>query len=411
MLQKAGSSVTLIERGKEVDQRAASIQSFEHGGAFDPSANYAFGEGGAGTFSDGKLTSRSKHISQEKQFILSQYILAGAPPEIEYLAHPHLGSDNLRGIVKKLREMFQSLGGIILFETMLDDLVVKDGQVTSAVTSAGTLDADVFILAPGHSAYETYRMLIRHGVQFRNKNFAIGSRVEHPQVLINRAQWGKEILSGVKAAEYRLTANIDGALPVYTFCMCPGGTVVPSTAYSQMSNVNGMSAYARNGAFANAGCVAAVNLNELLDEEVAPLKALAWVENLEQRFYQYKNGYQIPACTIMDFIRQTETSDLPATSYPLGLIRAPLWELLPAPVSESLRAGLIEFRRKVQGFETGVIMGLESKTSSPIQAVRDDHLRCAGFSNLYLAGEGSGHSGGIISSAADGVKIAMGVLL
>ena len=219
VLQKAGFNVTLIERGSEVTKRGKSIQTFERTGIFDPQNNYAFGEGGAGTFSDGKLTSRSKHISLEKKFILSGYVEAGAPNEIEYMAHPHLGTDNLRIIVRNLRLAFEKLGGKILFETLLEDITIRNSKVTEAITSQGILPTDALFIAPGHSAFETYQMLIRRGVQFRTKNFAIGSRMEHPQEIINKAQWGHVKLPGVKAAEYRLTSLADGKHQVFSFCV------------------------------------------------------------------------------------------------------------------------------------------------------------------------------------------------
>jgi len=232
VLQKAGFDVTLIERGSEVKQRGEAIHHFERTGEFNAQNNYAFGEGGAGTFSDGKLTSRSKHISKEKHFILKSYVEAGAPAEIVYMAHPHLGTDNLRKIVKNLRESFENMGGTFMFETLLEDIIHLNGKVKEVQTSKGTLPADALFIAPGHSSMETYRMLIRRRVPFRTKNFAIGSRMEHKQETINRAQWGRPTLPGVKAAEYRLTSPADGNHQVFSFCMCPGGTVVPATAYT-----------------------------------------------------------------------------------------------------------------------------------------------------------------------------------
>jgi len=370
-LQQAGFQTTLIERGTEVKKRTKGIQTFEKRGEFNPISNYAFGEGGAGTFSDGKLTSRSKHISKEKQFILSSYIQAGAPNEIAYMTHPHLGTDNLRKIVKNLRIQFEELGGTVLFETLLEDLRIENGVVKKAVTSNGILDADVFFIAPGHSAYETYRMLMTRGIPFRTKNFAIGSRMEHPQEIINRAQWGTNKLAGVKAAEYRLTSNGDGNHRVYSFCMCPGGIVVPAAAYEHTNIVNGMSYYKRNGTFANAACVAGIHPNELTGNEVSPLEALDFVESLEKKFYDYANGYTAPYCTVNDFINQKEPSGKINSSYPLGLKPAPLWELLPPKVSSAMRQGLKDFSRKMKGFETGNLLGLESKTSSPVQKVVD----------------------------------------
>jgi uncharacterized FAD-dependent dehydrogenase len=406
-LQKAGFSTIIIERGKDVSGRTKSIDDFEKHGKFDPLANYAFGEGGAGTFSDGKLTSRSKHISSERQFILNAYIQAGAPAEIAFMTHPHLGSDKLKVIVKKLREEYESSGGEVRFETRLTDIEVRNGMMVAAVSDKGNFEADIFIIAPGHSAYETYRMLINRGVIFKPKNFAIGSRMEHPQQIINMAQWGKASLPGVKAAEYRLTSNPEGALPVYTFCMCPGGIVVPAAAYKNTNIVNGMSLYRRDLKFANAACVAAVNPFELISENVNAESVLDWVEALETKFYDYAGGYKAPFCSIDDFIKRREPRVIPETSYPLGLKPSSLWELIPDRVSSSMRAGLLDFSRKIKGFETGIIMGLESKTSAPIQVIRDEGRNCTGIGNLYISGEGSGFSGGIISSGADGVKTAM----
>lgn len=409
ILQKAGFKVTLIERGSEVSKRGKAIQTFERTGIFDAQNNYAFGEGGAGTFSDGKLTSRSKRISLEKQFIVDSYIAAGAPSEIAYMAHPHLGTDNLRKIVRNLRHEFETLGGKILFETMLQDIVMKNSKVTEAVTSTGNLHTDALFIAPGHSAMETYKMLIRRGVPFRTKNFAIGSRMEHRQEIINRAQWGHAALPGVKAAEYRLTSPADGKHQMFSFCMCPGGIVVPAAAYANTNIVNGMSFYQRNGNFANAACVVGIHPDDLAGKTVSPLEALENLQELEERFYQVTVNYSAPACSIQSFLKQKICTEKLESSYPLGLVSAPLWELLPKPVASSMQAGLTDFIRKMRGFETGILLGLESKTSSPIQVVREKNGLVENFDNLYLIGEGSGYAGGIISSGADGVRAAMGM--
>lgn len=411
VLQKAGFQVNLIERGSDVIKRGKSIRTFEETGVFDAQNNYAFGEGGAGTFSDGKLTSRSKHISKEKQFIIDSYINAGAPEEIGYLAHPHLGTDNLRKIVQNLRIQFEELGGKIYFETLFEDIILKNSKVTEVVTSGGNFPVDALFIAPGHSAFETYRMLIRRGVPFRTKNFAIGSRMEHRQEIINTAQWGKPKLPGVKAAEYRLTSPSDGKHPVFSFCMCPGGMVVPAAAYSETNIVNGMSYFKRNGNFANAACVVGIHPDELTGKAVSPLEALEWLKNLEAKFYQYSENYSAPACSISDFLNLKLGQKTFESSYPLGLISAPIWELLPKSVVNSMQAGLQDFNRKMKGFETGNLLGLESKTSSPVQVVREKDGRCTNFNNLYIVGEGSGYAGGIISSAADGIKAAMNFVL
>jgi uncharacterized protein len=411
VLQKAGFLVTILERGSDVDRRGAGIAKFEQTGIFDPNTNYAFGEGGAGTFSDGKLTSRSKRISGERAFIMDAYIRAGAPNEIKYLSHPHLGSDNLKIIVKNIRNEFLRDGGRIDFECFAEDLNIKDGSVRSVKTKNRQYELTYLLVASGHSSYETYRMLMSQGVEFRIKNYALGSRVEHRQALINEAQWGVSSLPGVKAAEYRLTSNNNGLLPVYTFCMCPGGTIVPATAYKDTNIVNGMSNYARNGEFANSALVAAVNLEKLLGRDVSAKKALEWTENLERSFYSYK--YSASACTIKDFLELSKSPSVPSvsgTSYPLKLNPAPLWEMFPGSITEALRDGLRVFTQTLWGFDKGIIMGLESKTSAPIQVKRSTKGLCEGFTNLYISGEGSGYTGGIISSASDGIKAAMDII-
>ena len=410
VLQKAGFDTILLERGADVAKRAQGIAHFEKTGQFNPVANYAFGEGGAGTFSDGKLTSRSKHISKERNFFISSYIAAGAPAEIRYMANPHVGSDNLRVVVKNLRDTYRQLGGGIRFETTLSDLVTEPGRIMEARAGSESLEGDYFIVAPGHSAYETYRMLMARGVQFRTKYFAIGCRAEHRQEEINRSQWGIGKLEGVKAAEYRLTSEADGKHPVYSFCMCPGGMVVPAATYSHLNIVNGMSNYRRNGRFANAGCVAGIHPDQLAGRQVTALEALLWIEDLEHSFYAFSGGFSAPFCTISDFINGTEPRSIPESSYPLGLKPAPLWNMLPAVVTHALREGLKDFDHRLHGYGKGILLGLESKTSSPIQVLREKNGLCTGFENLFLAGEGSGYAGGIVSSAADGIKIAMQIV-
>jgi len=407
VLQKAGFHTTIIERGAEVEKRDRGIIQFEKTGQFDSVSNYAFGEGGAGTFSDGKLTSRSKHISLEKEFILQSYIAAGAPDEIAYLTHPHLGTDNLKVIVKNLRSQFQALGGEVLFETQLENISLANGRINKFITNSGDMEANVFFIAPGHSATDTYRMLIENGIPFRTKNFAIGSRMEHRQEIINLAQWGVEKLAGVKAAEYRLTSQGDGNHRVFSFCMCPGGMVVPATAFEKQNIVNGMSFYQRDGDYANAACVAGIHPDELLGHVSSPLEALDYVESLEKQFFNFSKGYKAPFCKIEEFIDKKAPKDTLGSSYPLGLEPAELWNMLPQKVSTALVAGLKDFSQKLKGFETGNLLGLESKTSSPIQVVREQNGLTTGFENLYIIGEGSGYAGGIISSAADGVKAAM----
>ncbi len=407
VLQQAGFQVTIIERGAKVEQRNRDIALLDSKGEFKAQSNYAFGEGGAGTFSDGKLTSRSKHISGERRFILSEYVKAGAPEEIQYMSYPHVGTDKLKVIVAHLRQTFLDNGGSFQFDTQVKDIQIRGDKASGVVTDKGELEADHVIFATGHSAYDTYRMLIGKGVQFGTKNFALGHRIEHPQALINQSQWGREALPGVKAAEYRLSTKSASGLGVYTFCMCPGGTVVPAAAFEEKSVVNGMSHYQRDGHYANAGCVAGVHPDMLLGHACSPLEILDWMDALEAKFFAFSNSYTIPANMAYDYLRKNGSNKLTKSSYPLGLQAAPLFNMLPSMLSTAIGDGLKDFSRKLHGFDKGMLMGLESKTSSPIQVSRDRLGNCTGFENLYFVGEGSGFAGGIISSAADGVKCAM----
>ncbi|MDC7218517.1 MAG: FAD-dependent monooxygenase [Spirochaetales bacterium] len=407
-LLRLGYAVTLLERGAAVEDRARLIQSFEEGGAFSPVGNYLFGEGGAGTFSDGKLTSRTKKIVRERDWIHSLYVSMGGPEEILWSTHPHLGSDRLYTIAQNMRLLFREWGGEIEFETLMTDLKVREGRIVSLDTNRGEREGDFFLLAPGHSARETYRMLLDRGVPFRGKNFAIGFRMEHRQEEINLTQWGRTSLPGVKAAEYRLTHKTVGNIPVYTFCMCPGGQVVPSTPYEDNNLVNGMSSYARNGLYANAALVAGIQPQEI-DRSGSPRTVLDWLEGLESRFKSIVDGYEAPASTIEAFLAG-KTGILSQTSYPLGLKEWDLAKELPPAQIEALKEGLGAFVRKMPRFGEGQLLGLESKTSAPLQVLRDESGRPEGWDNLWICGEGSGWSGGIISSAADGIKGALSLL-
>jgi len=409
VLRKAGFGVTLIEKGPQVGRRYKDIVEFEHSGTFKNDSNYCHGEGGAGTFSDGKLTSRTKNIVPEKNFVFNTFVSAGAPEEIKYLSMPHIGSDNLRFVIPNMRKKFESLGGKMIFDTKVSDLsILKNGQV-EAGTDGQNFICDYLIFAPGHSSYDTYRMLHNKGVIFRSKPFAIGVRVEHPQELINRAQWLTPTLPGVKAAEYKLTYQATNGLPVYSFCMCPGGKVVPSAPESNQSIVNGVSDYARNSMYANSANVVGIDLNKLLNKEVGFEDSLRWLEMLERKVYELDDSFRIPACSIRDFTEGKVSGSIPENTYPLGVFPYDFALLFPPGITEALKSGFLDFSRKIKGYETGVMLGLESKTSSPVQVVRDEHRRCTGFTNIFIIGEGSGYAGGIVSSAVDGVKLGMDI--
>lgn len=401
-LLKAGFRVAVFERGKAVHERLNDIKQFESNGLFTPESNYAFGEGGAGTFSDGKLTARTKGSGLEKAFVFQELIAAGAPAEIAYLTHPHVGSDLLYQIIPRLRKKIQDLGGVFHFSSRLTDLVLKRNHVTHVeINRQDRREVDMLLLATGHSAFDTYRLLLSKSMHFSNKNFALGFRVEHPQELINLAQWNQKSLPGVKAAEYRLTFKND--IPVYSFCMCPGGYVIPATAFEGQQIVNGMSFYARDGKFANAAIVAACNPATLLKEKMSPPQILDWLESIEYK--SFHGTYTAPATTIHDFISgRTSQHTIGETSYPLGLFDQDYRQLLPKTVHHALQKALVHFSKQMKGFDTGHIIGLETKTSSPIQVKRDKEDYTCTFPNLFFAGEGSGFAGGIISSAIDGIK-------
>jgi uncharacterized protein len=408
-LLRLGYKVTLLERGTPVEERAKLIQNFESGGPFSIQGNYLFGEGGAGTFSDGKLTSRTKRIVKERDWIHSLYASMGGPEEILWSTHPHLGSDRLFTIAQNMRHLFQEWGGQIEFETTMTGLKKKAGHISALETDKGDREGDYFLLAPGHSARETYRMLMGQGVPFQGKTFALGFRMEHRQDEINLTQWGTPSLPGVKAAEYRLTHKSAAQVPVYTFCMCPGGKVVPSTPYAQNNLVNGMSSYARDGQYANAALVAGIRPHEIGGESASPSLILDWLERLETRFKEIVPAFEAPACTIEAFLAG-KTSLKSGTSYPLGLKEWNLAAELPTTQVEALKEGLQAFTTLMPLFAKGQLLGLESKTSAPIQVCRDEIGRPKGWDNLWICGEGSGWAGGIISSAADGIGGALSLL-
>jgi uncharacterized protein len=409
ILIRAGFDVTILERGKEVKERDLDINEIYKTGIINNESNFAFGEGGAGTYSDGKLTSRSKHIKIEKDFILSSMITHGAPREIFSLLHPHVGSDNLKKVVEGIRKEFIDLGGNILFNTQFINFDFSYDNVKNVISSSGFHDCDYLILATGHSATDTYRLLINKGLTFNTKNFALGFRVEHPQALINNALWGVDSLPGVKAGEYRLTSQTDSG-SAYSFCMCPGGIIVPAAAKHGSSVVNGMSYYNRDGYFANSAVVTQYNYSKALNREVHALEALDLLQSLEEKYYNVTKSLRVPAMKINDFINSSSGTPIGDTSYQPGVQEMDISELLPRETILPLREGLMDFSRKLKGFNEGNILGLESKTSSPIQVSRTKEGLCQGFNNLYFLGEGSGWAGGIISSGGDGIKGAMDII-
>lgn len=409
ILQMSGFKTTVIEKGGKVLERAENIAEFERIGVLKNNGGYCFGEGGAGTFSDGKLTSRTKSITSERQFIFETFVKVGAPEEINYLKHPHLGSDNLKKIFPSIVKEFEELGGTLLFNTEVIDISQNTNsvKVTTVGTDSGTIDSDFLIVAPGQSSFDLYRLLIKIGIKFINKPFAIGFRVEHLQEEINLSQWNKTSLPGVKAAEYRLAAKLDDG-SAFTFCNCPGGKIVQASPKQGLSVVNGMSDYSRDGKFANSAVVTGFNIEEITGT-VSPLRSLDILENMERKFFNHTGSFDIPAVKISDLIGKKASGTIPSSSYSFNLVPSDFKDLFDSRVLNRLVEGLKVFNRKLKYFSNGTAMGLESKTSAPLRIIRNEDLSCPGSEKVYVVGEGSGNAGGIISSAADGIKAALSI--
>ncbi len=411
-----GMRPILLERGRDVDTRRVDIAQLSRTGNVDPESNYCFGEGGAGTFSDGKLYTRSKKRG-DNDAVMQLLVQFGAKEEILSDSHPHIGSDRLPKIIKAIREKIIECGGEVRFSTRADELILTtdaDGQrrAIGVVTSSGeTIKGDV-ILATGHSARDTIRRLHAQGVEMEAKGFAMGVRLEHPSELIDRLQYHSPEGRGeyLPAAEYNYVTQVDGR-GVYSFCMCPGGVVVPAMSAPGEGVVNGMSSSARNGRWSNSGMVVEIrpgDYPEYASHGVFELMALQ--EDVEKRFFEAAGRtLKAPAQRMTDFVRGRDSSSLPPSSYPPGLLAARVDRLLPPAIARRLQEGFRDFGRKSVGFLTdaATVIGLESRTSSPVRLPRDRETLChVGIRGLYPAGEGAGYAGGIVSAAIDGRRCA-----
>ena len=408
-----GIKPIIYERGKEVSERKKDIALLNRNEGLNPESNYCLGEGGAGTFSDGKLFSRSKKRGN-MQRVMELFHYFGAPDTVLYEAHAHIGSDKLPGIIKNIRECILAHGGEIHFETKIDSLKGVTGyglQVTKTP----------IILAIGHSAHDTYRMLAAEGVALETKGFAMGVRTEHPQALINKLMYFKgrdngmpgfrdseELIQYVGNASYSLVTQVDGR-GVYSFCMCPGGHIVPAGSTPDSCVVNGMSASHRNSPFANSGMVVQINPEDIPGDD--PLRGLEYQEELERLAFEHGGPEaQAPAQRLKDFVEGRASKDLPACSYLPGIVPSRLDQWLPAHIGKRLQQGFRDFDRKYPGFLTNdaVILGVESRSSSAVRIPRDpDTLQSVSTPLLYPCGEGAGYAGGITSSALDGINAAL----
>lgn len=401
----------IIERGKNVDERRKDLASISREGKVDPDSNYCFGEGGAGAYSDGKLYTRSKKRGDVGK-VLRTLHQHGASEDILIDAHPHIGSDKLPVIIKNIRNTITKHGGEVRFNTRMTDLIVEDGEVKGLRTASGETFEGHVVLATGHSARDVYRMLHDKGIELEAKGLAIGVRLEHPQHLIDCIQYHSRNGRGrwLPAAEYSFVEQIDGR-GVYSFCMCPGGVIVPAVSAPGESVVNGMSSSARGSRWSNSGMVVEVHPGDFPEfSQYGPLEMLHLQESLEKNYYSAAgNTLKAPAQRMTDFVKGKVSSDLPESSYAPGLLSLPVHFLLPKQISARLRKGFTRMGEKSRGFLSpdAVLVGLESRTSSPVRVPRNAaDMQHIGIRGLYPAGEGAGYAGGIVSAAIDGCRCA-----
>lgn len=425
-LIELGLRPIIVERGREVLRRKQDIAALNRNTALDPESNYCFGQGGAGTFSDGKLFTRSKKRGNNRR-ILEIFHAHGADDAILFDAHPHIGTDRLPEIIRRMTDNITAHGGSVLYEARVESLIVREGRAVGVRLSDGrTVEGRAVILATGHSANDIYYMLHDAGIALEAKGFALGLRVEHPQELINRIQYHNHT-EHLPAAAYNLVTQADGR-GVYSFCMCPGGHIVPAGTRADEIVVNGMSSAARNSPFANSGIVVELRPEDYMNSPVeesdeteipwnrlndGPLAGLAFRHRVEHLAYINGGSHcaTAPASRLTDFVEGRLSFDLPRCSYLPGIIASPLHFWLPEGVSARLRQGFRDFGRKMPGFLTrdAVVVGVESRTSSPVRIPRTEAGCHPALPGLYPAGEGSGYAGGITSSAVDGALAAEAV--
>lgn len=413
LLAANGVSVLLLERGRPIEERLHDVRTFWEKGILDPRSNVLFGEGGAGTFSDGKLTSRTKnpYAGWVKKVLLEM----GAQPSITTDAKPHIGTDRLREVIIHLRRKLVDLGCAVQFEAQVTDFIIRQGKLTAVVANdREEIKAEAVILAIGQSADDTYEKLARRGVKMTAKPFAMGLRVEHPQALINAIQYGQwSDHPQLPPAEYFITAAVDELnRSVYTFCMCPGGQVIGCSEHSGFLITNGMSNCERNGEFANSAVVVNVRVEDFMAAG-EPLSGLAFRRHWERKAFLAGGGdYCAPAQKLSEFVEGESSGVVGRTSFRPGVKAARLASVLPAFVADALRIGLKQFDKKMPGFITpsAHLIGVETRTSSPVRICRDIAGQSENVRGLYPCGEGAGYAGGIISSALDGIKVATSVL-
>ncbi len=416
ILAKAGQRPIVIERGCDVDKRTNDVEIFRSTGKLNTSSNIQFGEGGAGTFSDGKLNTGTKDSRIRK--VLLEFAAHGAPEEILYLAKPHIGTDILKTVVKNIRKTITSLGGEYIFEARLSDIIINDGRVTAAEISKNgnnfKIDTDNIILAIGHSARDTFEMLVSKRIPMEQKPFAAGVRIEHLQENISRAQYG-ELYKHPRlgAADYKLAVHLAGGRGVYTFCMCPGGTVVAAASEEGRLVTNGMSEFARDKTNANSALLVGISPEDTGSSDI--LAGVRLQRQLEEQAYIHGGGnYKAPVQRVCDFMKRQPSSSVGSVtpSYMPGYTLTNLDNCLPVFITDSVREGILLMDKRLKGFADGdaVLTAVESRSSSPVRILRDETMQSPAVKGLYPCGEGAGYAGGITSAAVDGIKAAERIL-
>lgn len=404
-LLEHGIRPVIVERGKPVEERVKDVENFRTTGKLDPESNVQFGEGGAGTFSDGKLFTQTK--SPLNREILETFVRFGAPEEVGYLGKPHIGSDNLRAVVRNMREHILKEGGEIRFSSLFTGAQFKDGKLVSVTVNGVKEDADELILAIGHSARDTFENLLSGGFCLEQKEFAAGVRIEHLQSKISKAQYGPGY-SALPAADYKLVSHA-GERAAFTFCMCPGGEVIPSASEEGGVVTNGMSYFARDKRNANSALVVQVRREDFQSEH--PLAGVEYQRRIERAAYASAGGnMKAPVQLVGDFLAGKESYYFGEVrpSYAVGTEFVPMRAILPETITDAMRAAIVDMNYRLSGFAAfdAVLTGVETRTSSPVRILRGENFEAVNLRGVYPCGEGAGYAGGITSSAADGLRVA-----
>lgn len=406
ILAENGYSPLVIERGKKIEERLLDVNKFWQEGVLNPNSNVQFGEGGAGTFSDGKLNTLVKDTSCRMRKVFETFVKLGAPNDILYSYKPHIGTDKLREVIINMRNKIIEMGGEFQYETCLTDIILNDNKVTSIIVNDNKeIKCDALILAIGHSARDTFKLLYDKKVEMTSKPFAVGLRVQHPQKAINLSQYGEKYVDALGAASYKLTHKSSNERGVYTFCMCPGGFVVNASSEDGHLAINGMSNHARDEENANSAVI--VTIDEK-DFGTHPLDGIKYQRELERKAYEISQG-KIPVQLLKDYLNNQISTEY-GIVHPIfkgNYDFANLNKLLPEPVNIAIKEAITSWGRKIKEFDhpDTLLAGIESRTSSPVRIIRDEEFE-SNIKGIYPCGEGAGYAGGITSAAIDGIKVA-----